>query len=159
MNKKIFFCLLAIPLISSCAATMDYYSYSYKPPESDDPQATISITAGKAVGDIFLRNVDENGCDMGATRILSRSTSTETIHAGKTVFFLHRFSRGNSVCAVEFALYPKAKGVYEIAGETTASVCTSRVYEVTNSARIAISSKKIVYTKAGLTACRKLHAG
>ncbi|MBN9423180.1 MAG: hypothetical protein J0I91_11985 [Candidatus Accumulibacter sp.] len=159
MKSKIFFLLSAIPFISSCAATIDYYSYSYKPPGIDDPQATISIVGGKSTGDIFLRNVDENGCDMGATPILSRSTSTETIHAGEMVFFLHRFSRGNRICAVEFGFHPKAKGIYEIAGETTESVCTSKIYEVVNTERVAMPVKKILYKKAGLTACRKLSAG
>lgn len=160
MKPRGLLCLAVIPLLSSCAATIDYYSYSYTPPGINDPQATISFMTGKAAGAISLRHVGEDGCDMGATRILPRSTSTEIIHAGKTVFFSQSFyaRRGNSVCTIEFAFIPRAKGVYKISSEMRGSYCTSKIYEVSDSEQIAVPTKRIVYTKAGLTACRKMHA-
>ena len=145
-------------LLSACAVTMDILNYTYTPPGADDPKATLSYVEGKAKGDMYLQHVAEDGCAMGSTKILSRSTYTETIHAEKPVFIYQRFVqlRGNGVCTVQFAFTPKDKGVYKIGSEMNSSSCFSKLYEVTDAGMTEILPRGVVYSKADRMSCQKM---
>lgn len=152
---------VAVPFLSSCAATIDFFSYSYTPPGPNDPQATLSFAHDGREGGVYLRHVDANNCDMGGTPLFSRTKKTETIHAEKPVFILHSFSplRSRTDCATQLAFTPKAGGTYEISGKMIGDSCFSTIYEVKGSQRVRVQTKLIVYTKSGITACRKMYAG
>lgn len=151
-------------ILSGCAATVDYYSYRYSPPNGDDPAAKV-VSKLNALDGISLVNTDVNGCYMGDTPVLGARVKDGVVHAGAPVFLdlTSNNYRGRPLgglyysCHVYAAFYPKPGSTYEITSAETdegkVRTCSMSLTEVMGAERKQILLNPLEAASMGFGKC------